>query len=61
MNRTLSLKRETLTDLTGDELAYIVGGEPSTTGPQPTPPIFFPTYQCTTSNLCVTRGTTCLC
>ena len=58
MKRTLSLKRETLTDLTTAELAYIAGGDP--TGPQPTPPVYVLTYRCTESNIvCLTRYTAC--
>jgi hypothetical protein len=41
MKRTLSLKRESLTPLTTDELALLVAaGEGD---PQPTPPVFAPT------------------
>lgn len=40
MQRTLMLKRETLTDLTADELRFFGAGE---TDPQPTPPVFAPT------------------
>lgn len=38
MDRTLRLRRETLTELTDRELDLIVGGDPG--GPQPTPPIY---------------------
>jgi hypothetical protein len=41
MPRKLTLKKATLTELGTDDLASIAGG------PQPTPPVFAPTYQCT--------------
>jgi hypothetical protein len=43
--RKLVLKKSTLAELSTDELLTVVGGEP--TGPQPTPPIYAITYQCT--------------
>ena len=63
MKRTLSLKRETLTDLTTAELADIAGAN-GITGPQPTPPQPVVTYTCTRTNVvCVptylTQGSSC--
>ena len=40
MKRSLTLRRETLTELASAELAAVAGGNES--GPQPTPPIFAP-------------------
>ncbi|HEV2889034.1 MAG TPA: hypothetical protein VGX28_01525 [Frankiaceae bacterium] len=39
MKRTLTLRRETLTEL-GTDLLAVVGG--NTGGPQPTPPVYAP-------------------
>lgn len=71
MRRTLSLKRESLTALTTDELSMLVAaGEGD---PQPTPPWYAPTSPvkdclATTQNSmvvcsgdCMTRGTSCAC
>lgn len=62
MKRTLSLKRETLSELTTAELADIFAGGP--TDPQPTPPQHIITYTCFDSNLVctgptLTRGSSC--
>lgn len=51
MDRSLRLRRETLTELSSDELVLVVGGEP-TQPPQPTPPIFAPTHNCQTLLCC---------
>ena len=58
MNRThrLSLRRETLTELTANELGLVAGGEPG--DPQPTPPIWAITYACPT-NYCVPFTNAC--
>jgi hypothetical protein len=39
--RTLALKREALTELRSEELAWINGGN-GPTGPEPTPPVYAP-------------------
>lgn len=44
-SRKLALKKATLTELGTDDLRDIAGG--NETGPQPTPPVYAPTYQCT--------------
>ena len=51
MKRTLSLKRESLADLTTTELADIAGAN-GVTGPQPTPPQPVLTYTCTRTIVC---------
>lgn len=47
MLKRLSLRRETLTPLTTEEMAALAGGRP--TDPQPTPPQYVVTYTCTRS------------
>ena len=42
MKRTLTLRRETLTELGTGALAAIAGANGPTTGPQPTPPVYAP-------------------
>lgn len=51
MDRKLSLRKETFTQLTPDELEQIAGGY-DPTGPQPTPPVYALTHNCPT-NYCV--------
>lgn len=72
MKRTLSLRREALTELTTDELASFRGAGP--TDPQPTPP-WYVTHTLSPKDClattqdsavvcsgdCMTRGTTCAC
>lgn len=50
MNRTLRLRRETLTELTAAELDSVIGANGS--GPEPTPPVYALTRYCPT-NYCV--------
>jgi hypothetical protein len=42
-SRKLALAKETLTELTPEDLGAVVGGTP----PEPTPPIYAPTSRCT--------------
>ena len=44
MDRGLRLRKDTLTELSTDELDFVVGGVP----PQPTPPIYVLTHECPT-------------
>lgn len=45
--KKLVLSKETLTELGTDDLLAVVGGVP----PQPTPPIYSPTHNCTVPTL----------
>ena len=63
MKRTLTLKRETLTSLTTDELAAVAAGA-GPTGPEPTPPVYAVTHTCFDSNVVcwgpyLTQGSSC--
>lgn len=56
MDRTLSLRRETLTELNPVELGMVVAAGPSD-DPDPTPPVWLITHDCPTrycvpSNIC---------
>ncbi len=53
MDRKLSLRRETLTELNPAELALVAGGGPSD-DPHPTPPIWVLTHHdCVPTDTCV--------
>ena len=63
MTRTLSLRRESLTELTSGQLANVAGAGPDTTH-QPTPPQYALTYTCLDSNVVcwgpyLTQGASC--
>jgi len=58
MTRTLSLKRESLVALTGDELAGLVGAAAAA---PTTPPLQCLNDTVNSDLVCYTRGTTCAC